>query len=200
MAHYINLVIQTLLRLLLVVRIENFVQCLYFYFTHSPKRHLEFIKITKLMATKGNKIFRNVKTRWISMLSPAKRVMVEYKTILVKMTLDNPTNQQGMLNYEHLCDIHIFLGLACILPLLESMHALIKFAQSKDVFVCYLVVPIKDCQGDVYNIYCDLISKFTIDSFWVFKSLLELKHENMHMRWIVDAKFGIPHLAFELNG
>ncbi len=134
------------------------------------------------------------------MLSPTKRVMAEYKILLVKMTSDNPTNQQVMLKYEHLCDIHILLGLACIFPLWESMYALIKFAQSKDVFVCDLVVPIKDYQGDVYNIYCDPISKFTTDSFWVFISLLELKHENMHMCWIVDAKFGIPHLAFELNG
>jgi hypothetical protein len=116
------------------------------------------------------------------------------------MTLDNPTNQQALLNYEHLCDIHILLGLACILPLLESMHALIKFAQSRNAFVCDLVVPIKDYQGDVYNMYSDLISKFTTNSFWAFKSLLELKHENIHMHWIVDAKFGIPHLAFELNG
>jgi len=154
----------------------------------------------ELMATKGNKIIWNVKTRWISMLSPTKRVMVEYKTLLMKITLDNPTNQQAMLNYEHLCDIHILLGLACILPLLESVHALIKFAQSKDVFECDLVVPIKDCQGDVYNMYYDSTSKFTTDSFSTFKSLLELKHENIHMRWIVDAIFRIPHLVFELNG
>ncbi len=40
--------------------------------------------------------------------------------------------------------------------------------------LCDLVVPIKDCQM--------------------------IQHENIHMCWIVDAKFGIPHLAFELNG
>ncbi len=62
------------------------------------------------------------------MLNLVKRVMVEYKTLFVKMTLDNPKNQQAMLNYEHLCDIHIFFRLACILPLLESVHAVIKFA------------------------------------------------------------------------
>jgi hypothetical protein len=57
MAHRTNFVIQvTLLRLNLVVRIESLLQCLYFYFAHSPTRHLEFIKIIKLMATKGNKI------------------------------------------------------------------------------------------------------------------------------------------------
>jgi hypothetical protein len=126
--------------------------------------------------------------------------MAKYKTLLVKISLDNPTNQQAMLNYEHLCDIHILLGFVCILPLLKSVHVLIKFAQSRDVFVCDLVVAIKDCQGDVYSMYYDQISKFTTDSFWPFKSLLKLKHENIHMRWIVDAKFEIPHLAFELNG
>jgi hypothetical protein len=44
------------------------------------------------MATKGNKILRNVKTRWILILSATKRVMVEYKSMLVKMALDNLTN------------------------------------------------------------------------------------------------------------
>jgi hypothetical protein len=62
------------------------------------------------------------------------------------------------------------------------------------------VSTIKVCQGDVYSMYCDQTSKFTIGSFWAFESLLELKHENIHTCWIVDAKFGIPHLAFELNG
>jgi hypothetical protein len=44
------------------------------------------------------------------------------------MILDSFVNQQAKQNYEHLCDLRILLGLACILPLLESMHALIKFA------------------------------------------------------------------------
>jgi hypothetical protein len=76
----------------------------------------------------------------------------------------------------------------------------VKFAQFRDVFVCDLMLAIKVCQGDVYSINCDWISKFTTNSFWAFKSLLKLKHENIHTCWIVDAKFGIPHLAFELNG
>jgi len=80
------------------------------------------------------------------------------------------------------------------------VHVLIKFAQFRNVIMCDLVVAIKVCQGDVYNTYYDQTSKFTTDNFWAFKSSLELKHENIHMRWIIDAKFGIPCLAFELNG
>ncbi len=68
------------------------------------------------------------------------------------------------------------------------------------MFVCDLVLAIKVCQVDVYNMYSNQTSKFTTNSFWAFKSLLELKHENIHMCWIVDEKFEIPHLAFELNG
>ncbi len=134
------------------------------------------------------------------MLSPTKKVMARYKILLVKMAFDNLINQQVMLNYEHFCDIHIFLGFAYISPSLESMQVVIKFAQSRDVFVCDLVVAIKVCQSNVYCMYCDHTSKFIVDSFWAFKSLLDLKHENIHMRWIIDAKCGISHLAFELNG
>jgi hypothetical protein len=31
------------------------------------------------------------------------------------------------MNYEHLCILQILLGLACILSLLELVHAFIKF-------------------------------------------------------------------------
>jgi hypothetical protein len=57
--------------------------------------------------------------------------------------------------HEHLCDQQILLGLTCILPMLESMHVFIKFAQMQDIFVCDLVATIKVCQGDFYNMYYD---------------------------------------------
>jgi hypothetical protein len=37
------------------------------------------------METKGLKMLKAVKTRWISMLSPYKRVLSEYRPLLVKM-------------------------------------------------------------------------------------------------------------------
>ncbi len=54
--------------------------------------------------------------------------MAEYKILLVKMALDSPTNQQVKLNYEKLCELQVLLCFAYILPLLESIHAFIKFA------------------------------------------------------------------------
>jgi len=61
------------------------------------------------------------------------------------------------------------------------MHALNKFPQMKNIFVCDLLAIINVYQNDIYNMYCDPTSNFIINNFWAFKSLLEFKHDNMHM-------------------
>jgi hypothetical protein len=70
-----------------------------------------------------------------------------------------------MLNYEHICDLHILLKLAYILLLLKFVHVLIKFEQSRDVFVCDLMATIKVCRSYVYNMYDDQLSKFILIVF-----------------------------------
>jgi hypothetical protein len=71
------------------------------------------------------------------------------------MAMDYNTNQPTKLNYEHLCDLQILLGLACILPMLQSMHVFIKFAKMQEIFVCDLVATIKYYKDDFYNMYYD---------------------------------------------
>jgi hypothetical protein len=80
------------------------------------------------------------------------------------------------------------------------VHALIKFAQIRDVFVCDLMAAIKVCQGDLCNMYLEQSSNFMTNTFWVFKSLLECKHGNIHMKWILDFNFGLQRLAFKVHG
>jgi ribosomal 50S subunit-associated protein YjgA (DUF615 family) len=80
MAHCINLAMQTLSKLPLMSHLENLLQTLHSYFAHSPKRHLNFIKLEKFMCTRRNKILQNVKTRWISMFNPTKKMIAQYKT------------------------------------------------------------------------------------------------------------------------
>jgi len=53
--------------------------------------------------------------------------MVEYRILLMKMALDDLTNDKAKVNFELLCDVHILLGLVAILPLLQVIHNLIKF-------------------------------------------------------------------------
>jgi len=60
------------------------------------------------METKRNKILCNIMTQWIFMLNLAKKVMVEYKTLLVKMAMDQITNQQAKFNYMNICVTYKF--------------------------------------------------------------------------------------------
>ncbi len=46
-------------------------------------------------------------------------------------------------NLQYLCDIEMVMELACIMPLLESVHVFIKFVQACDTFVCDFVVDVK---------------------------------------------------------
>jgi hypothetical protein len=50
----------------------------------------------------------------------------------------------------------IFVG-TCLYPtmLLKYVHAFIKFAQMKDVFVCDIGVAINVYQGHLYNMYLE---------------------------------------------
>jgi hypothetical protein len=60
-----------------------------------PQTHLELTKLTNIMKAKRFKIFmKNIKTRWIFMLSLAKMVMVEYWTHFMKIGMDMDTNSQ----------------------------------------------------------------------------------------------------------
>ena len=165
----------------MVQRIEDMLQNLYAFFAHSPKRHLEFIKLAELMQAKGLKILKNVKTHWLNMLSPAVRVMNEYRVLLVKMSLDSQRPIQDDLgkkgkvdkkcmaltckNLNHLIDIQVLLGLFGLLPLLRCVHSLMQFAQGRDVFVCDYVAAIHICIAKVTTFYMDDSTAFSQDVF-----------------------------------
>jgi hypothetical protein len=57
------------------------------------------------MEMKWAKILKNVKIHQIFMLSLVQRVMVEYKTLLMKMAFDGPTNDKAKANFESFCDM-----------------------------------------------------------------------------------------------
>jgi len=65
------------------------------------------------------------------MLLPSKRVLTEYKNLVIKMVEDNVTIDIGKTNYELLCDLEMLFGFSCIIPLLELVQGLSKFAQSQ---------------------------------------------------------------------
>ncbi len=45
------------------------------------------------METKRFKMFKNMKTRWISFQNPLRRILLKYKPFLAKMFMDSNNNQ-----------------------------------------------------------------------------------------------------------
>jgi len=115
MAHHTNLAVQTFSNLPLVSPIEILLQCLYGYFNHILKMHLEFTKWAWIMQIKGNKILWNIKITWIFMINPIKCVLSMYNTIIMKMALDAPTIPFATSNLSLLIDVETLLGLNVVM-------------------------------------------------------------------------------------
>jgi hypothetical protein len=54
------------------------------------------------------------------MLTPSKHVLIEYKSLVIKMVDDMARNAYAKNNHELLCDYDIVLGLIFVLPVLKA--------------------------------------------------------------------------------
>jgi hypothetical protein len=61
------------------------------------------------------------------MLAPLKRVGKEYKTLIVKMATNSGTMEATKANLVNMCDVGTILNLPCVLFMLESVNAWMKF-------------------------------------------------------------------------
>jgi hypothetical protein len=59
------------------------------------------------------------------------------------MFQEQVSNESTKANLELLCNIEVFLGLVCIIPMLECVQNIFKFVQTWDVFICDFVATIK---------------------------------------------------------
>jgi hypothetical protein len=62
------------------------------------------------------------------MFNPILHVLSKYRTFLMKMALDVAIITSTKSNLCLLTDVEMLLGLNVVMPLLEAMHSLIKFA------------------------------------------------------------------------
>jgi hypothetical protein len=210
MAHRTNLAVEPLSNLPVVNKIESLCKNIHSYFSHSPKRHLEFTKLAEIVETKGLKILNNVKTRWISLLEPLKRVLGKYKTLIAKMCEDavvkDPKSkakeviEKAKRNLDILCDVGTLLASPCILPLLESIDSLMRFAQSRDVFVSAYVVVVKIYQAELYELYCDPKTSFWRSHFQQFCDIVDDHSFTITQEWVTDLNNGSESMSFTING
>jgi hypothetical protein len=185
-AHKTNLAVEVLGQTPIVSGIEELLADIYTFFCKSPKKHLEFVKLAELLNSKGNKILRNIKTRWLSMLAPVVRIMNEYRPLLVKMSKDAGVKKPTALYtkcFQHLTDIQVLLGLAAILPMLRLTNKLMKYAQRNDVFVSDYLAAVEELKSQLRNLYLEERTKFTQEIFWDFNMLVEVRHDTIPMNW-----------------
>lgn len=199
MSHRVDLALKTLSKMPIVSNVEDLLQVTHAYFAHSSKRHHEFTKLAVLMDKKGNKILKQIKTRWISLLKPAKRIMQQYSILVYKMHLDTGKVKAAEKTFESLVDVETLLGLACLVPLLELLNSVIKFSQRRNVFVCDFIAAVKQCQKDLFENYCDGNSAYQSDQFYDFNALANFSHPNLKMGWKLDLNTMEEHLVFECN-
>jgi hypothetical protein len=69
------------------------------------------------------------------------------------------------------------------MPMLEIVHALIKFAPKRDAFVYDYVATIKICQRQLYTHYSNPTTKYSYDVFKQFHDLVDYIHNTLHLKW-----------------
>jgi hypothetical protein len=198
MAHRTNLAVKPLSNLPMVQKIEKLLQGLYAYFNASPKKCNKYQKLAEVVETSGLKILQNVATRWISMHEPLKRVLSEYKTLIVKMAQDAVVESKAAQNLRLLCNMHTLLALPCLMPLLESMNQLILFAQSRSVFVSDYVIAVKLWQAEIFMMYYDADASFSPAHFPLFNNIVTDHSYTISQEWATDLNNGSETLAFHI--
>jgi hypothetical protein len=113
------------------------------------------------------------------MLSSAKQVLVKYKSIVVKMIHDMNVMAITHTTFEYLCVIEVAMGLTFIMPLLKVMHMFIKFAQSKNNFMCDFDKFVKMCCAELYNMYVDPKKQYNQEGFKPFLDLHECTNDQL---------------------
>jgi len=68
-------------------QVEGILHNSYSFFVHIPKKLTKFQKLVDLFNTKGNKLFKNVKTRWINHFSKKKKC-IEYHQLIIKIHVE----------------------------------------------------------------------------------------------------------------
>lgn len=110
MAHRCNLAFKALSALGIFRTIEHLLMVTHAYFKHSPQRHLKFQKLAELMESKGLKLLNQLKTQWISLLEPLRRLLTEYRVVIAKMLADVHDNESAEVWLDNICSLlHMFV-------------------------------------------------------------------------------------------
>jgi hypothetical protein len=107
------------------------------------------------------------------------------------------SNEFVKANIELLCDIKVFLGLACIILMLECIQGLFKFAQTQDAFICDFVAIVKSCQGDLYRMHCNEKTRYGHNVFGQNLDIVDHRNDVLDHVWVTKPSLGIEYGTFQ---
>jgi hypothetical protein len=103
-----------------------------------------------------------------------------------------------MLNFDFFCHVKTLFALSCVLPLLEAMNYLIKYAQGGEVFIFDMVAIVKICQVDLFMMYNDLVIDYRCEHFQVFCDVVENIFVTITQNWITNLNIDTKNLVFHM--
>jgi hypothetical protein len=62
--------------------------------------------------------------------------LTKYNSLAIQMFEEHVVHDFFTANLEFLCDIEVFLGFICIIPVFRCVQGMFKFAQTYDVLIC----------------------------------------------------------------
>jgi hypothetical protein len=110
-----------------------------------------------------------------------KHVLLEYKTLIVKMNNNAGEESKATQNLSFFFDVHMLLAFAYVIPLLESVNSLIKFAQSPNAFVNDYIAVVKIYQVEIYGFMLILACPSSLFISNNFMILSPISHIVLHM-------------------
>jgi hypothetical protein len=99
-------------------------------------------------------------------------------------------------NLSSMFDVEVILGLPCIFLMFECVHALIKVAQGRDVFVCDFVEVVKMAHQELYKLHYDLYAKFEDSTSDDFNAIQMLNNSNLPLEWFSNFNGREDYLTF----
>jgi hypothetical protein len=82
----------------------------------------------------------------------------------------------------------------------KLVQGLSKFAQNWDIFICNFVVIVKECEAQLYQIYCEKQTMYGQKEFGQFLDKMEHSNDVLHHVWVLDQSTRLEYVAFKFYG
>jgi hypothetical protein len=112
--------------------------------------------------------------------------------------MQKATRQKARKVLDVLLDPYLSLGMTYLLPLLECINTLVKFAQSRNVFICDFVGALTICQA--HNMKCIWMMVKRLEHISLLTSSKWLSvATNKYIKWDLDMNDSLEVLAFTVG-